>query len=583
MPSKSLMLPATARAALAMAIIAICVAIFMASTAFAQQFHTDVLVTYVSPTQIYLSGGKDAGIFTGDSVTIMRNGETIARGLIDKTSDTGAVAILIASKTPVREGDIIVPMSHSRDENKRALPQTARRHRESPPNWSNQQLQTQWQQSLVDDPPVKVVYNGTSRRQSPGETLSAAVATEVRQYSYFQSSQYLQTEQTVWFSVHGANLWQPGLAFAIDGSVRGRYDNHDDAYLNSRRAIPLIRTLALTYRMRQYPFVTTLGRFTPNAPVVHTIDGLSTELESRRFAISLFGGLQPDEEDLMVNVHRTVFGLASRLSPGKTGRYTVETVAMAQMYKSHFYRAAIGINNRYFRPSGFHFTQSAVLDLLSTQNTEHSKGDVTLSRAAVDAVWPIRKRVGLDLHARHIDNVVFSEDGSFLPKEWLTSVSHSGSTRLETGLSVKSKRNNLLRPYIFGLGDLTSGSYDGALGGVGFSVEDKTLFSSRTGILTVVDYGIGTGQRANIDVTLNTPLKNSRLYLLSGLFTTWNWVYESDVHTLRNLAFAMLRGQLKRNFDITANWQVGYDHALVRLTYPFGVWMQFQLGITARY
>jgi len=544
----------------------------------------DARVTYVARDSVYLSCGRECGVAVGDAFRLMRNGEMVARIRIIQVNDTSASAAVTVRKGRIQAGDLVVP---GETENARTsspgggVVSSATSHQN--PQWDEDGLQDVWTRALIESPPVRVAHRNTGTAPDRLATLSAGAGTALHQYAYIQSRNYLRTEQTLWFFARGGQASEPGISWAVDGTLRGRYDDGNDRYLEDQRFIPLIRRLSVSYHFRQHPITLTLGRFSPDAPIVHTIDGLETGLEARRFSLSLFGGILPDEQDMAPTVTRQAVGIATAITPLAAGNYTAEAAVLAKLHKGELYRAALGLNNWFYTASGVHFSQTAVVDFLSASKDAQSRADITLSRATVDAAWPLTARMQMDVRGRYDKSILFSRDYSDLPREWLTYVDRTGEARLETGLPMRTRRYREVRPFVFGRADLVSGGVDGGRGGAGVSIRDDSVFSSQTGLTTVIDYSGGTGQTLNIDLTTNTPLKNGALQLLGGLYTTWNWVYQSDVHTLRNLAFVMLQGQLRPNIDLFANLQTGYDHALVRLTYPFGVWMQVHVGITARY
>lgn len=547
---------------------------------------TDTIVTYVAVDRIYLSAGQNGDLRQGDEVILMRNNEPIATARITQLSNLSCAATIINKKRTVRIGDIgILPLVQKSPPKLPPPHQQSHRHRShrNHVDWDRIQLSTQWRQSLANTPLDRVPYRST--QVIPKHALSTlAGGSALHQYSYFQSSRYVQTEQNIWFSAHAENQWLKGLSWTVNGAALARYDNKDDLYLPNRHFIPLMRDISVSYQPLRHPFSITFGRFSPDAPIVHTIDGMETQLHAKQISFSFFAGLQPDEQNLAFNRKRQTFGAASRYRPGNTEHGYFEAAVVAQMFNGRFYRTALGINSRYDNPEGLTITESAVLDFLSAQNTSNSSGNITLSNAAVNADWPLASKTQMDTSIRYRGNVLYTQDYANLSAQWLPSLQQeTGMLSGEWGIPHTTRHQNTIRPYLFGRSNVRNSRFNSAIGGAGFSIHDDTLFGSKTGITTVTDYGTGTGQIANIDVTLNTPFRNHNLYLLSGLYTTWSWVYHSDVHTLRNIAFLMLQGHIHKNIDITANWNTGYDHALVRLTYPLGVWMQFQLGVTAYY
>ncbi|MBN2803276.1 MAG: hypothetical protein JXR91_09290 [Deltaproteobacteria bacterium] len=540
--------------------------------------YIEALVSYISWDRIYLSAGSFEGINVEDEFTIERNNKDIATVRILNVSGDSSSAVILDKKGMLNVDDAVrIPLKSIV-----STPLPVKEKRDSVPadSFNDSDLGVIWTRTLIDTPPKKVIYSGHDDNDAVNTFLTSNAATRYNLYSYFSGSSYFQSEHSFSFYTSADNFLVEGLTLTIDGNSVARYDDNYDYYLSGRKTYSLLRTLSLNYNFKSQPVSVTFGRFMPHAPVVHTIDGMAVTIEDKKFSISVFGGLQPDDLDLTFNPGRQTFGIASRVTPGNRNIYTIETAVMSQLYEKKFYRAALGLNNRLDFSGGFHLMETAVMDILSADDQNSSKGDFSLTRLGVDANWPVSGRVGMDFSAMYRDQVSFVEDYNTIPEAWIASLNGRSLSRVEIGAPVTTKKGNSVRPFIFGRGDFENGGFDTGVGGAGVTIRDDSFFKSNTSITSTFDYGIGIGQIANIDVSLQTPLRKDKLYILSGLLSTWNHVYNSDVNTLRHLAFMMLRGHLKR-FNLTANWQTGYDHALVRLTYPFGVWMQFQLGVEA--
>ncbi len=538
----------------------------------------EATVAYVSRDRIYLSAGTLDGLRPGDLLWVERRGRRVARIEITEASDHGAVAILRESRAPVYPKDA-VPFE---------APQTARpatapaRDTTAEPEerWDDGVLATRWRAALDATPPVLVRY--TPPEGDHGRlAISARGETEYRLYSQVRSRDYTRHEQRFTLLARAENLGIEGLELRLYGSVLARYDSGADRYLPGRRAVALIRDVAVTYRRPGGRFFGSIGRFTPTAPIVHTIDGVEAGVDTAPFTLTFFGGLKPVERDLAPTIHHQSFGGGIRLRP-VTGdwRYDAEGGVLAELRDGRFCRAALAIDNRVSRGDRFSLRETATLDFIQSDDTGTSHTDFAVSFLGLEGDWRLRDRVGLDLRARYNERPLFAEDVETAPSVWIAALRGDRIGRVEAGLPLVTRKGNRLRPFLFTRGDIKASGADKGYSGGGITYRDPSLFATRTGLTTTVDYGFGTGHLANIDLLLDTPFRRDRLRLLSGLFTTWSWADHSTVHTLRHFLYLILRGNITPALEASADFQATYDHALVRLTYPFGALLQFHVGLT---
>ncbi len=538
-------------------------------------------VAYVAQERIYLDAGARDGLQKGELLWIESRGIRVARIEIHDVSDHGAVAILRESKAPVRVGDIAPfnPAKQAQD----APKQSQGNDKKAPPGarWNDGELATYWTAALEATPPTLVRYRRPEGDRGSMLSISLGGETEYRLYSYIQSRDYTRHEQRFTFWTQVDNLGVEGLGLRLGGSVYARYDNGADLYLPNKRAYPLIRDVALTYLRPKGHFFGAVGRFTPSSPIVHTIDGVEAGVDTELFTLMFFGGLKPAERDLAPTLHHQTFGTAARLRPiAGRWRYEVEGAVLAEVRDGRFCRTAVGLDNRVSRGDKFSISEMATFDFIQADDNADPRADFAVSLLDLASEWRLNDKLRMDVRGRYDERALFAEDVETVESVWVASLRGDRHGQVEMGLPVLTGKGNQLRPFLFTRGDIIDTGIDKGYSGGGLMVRDPSIFKTRTGLTTTLDYGFGTGHLANFDLAFDTPFLRERLRLLSGLYTTWSWADRSEVHTLRHFLYLMLRGTVLPSLDVYANLQATYDHALVRLTYTLGSLMQLHVGAT---
>lgn len=529
-------------------------------------------VIYASFERTYVNAGVLDGVRVGDVLPVERGGVEVGRLEIMTVGDHTASGRFRTQGTP-KTGDRIVFS--------RPLPRAAAKV--SSPQGSSAVDETElaalWTASNRNAPPALVRYDSVDEGIAV-PSITGHAETDYHLSTYFGQSSLLRNEQHVSFWTRGENLGYEGLDVRIRGQIFARYDSNADHYMDGRHAVPLFREVAISYRPEDRPFFGAAGRFSPRMPQSSIVDGVEAGADLRSFSISAFGGLKPDNQDLVPTIHRQTFGALVSFRPdfGKTHFQTDEGV-MAEVENGRFSRTAVSIDNRFSAGAKVFASQIATFEFLGTDGQGRPVSDFAVSMLGLDIGYRMNEKSTVDFRGRYDEQTVFVEDAKTLSEQWLAALRGRRHGRAEVGLSTHSKKGNRWRPFVFGLGDFHDG-IETAYTGAGFQLEDPSFLSTHTRMFTAVDVGFGTGQLANINISFDTPILEERLSLRSGLYNTYQRNRDTSVNTLRHLLFLVLNGHIVGGLDLFADFSATYDHALVRLTYPFGGQMQLELGAT---
>ena len=526
-------------------------------------------VTYVARDRAYLRSGRLDGLREGESVSVERDGIEVGRVTVLNTGDHNA-SVQMSGGGTIRIGDRVVF----------AAPKprpTAVIVSKKPRDISQADLAALWVSANEAYPPRRVRYEGGDEDRAVA-SFSGRAETDYHLYTYFNRSSLTRHEQHFSFSARGENLGTEGLDVRLRGQVLARYDDRPDLYLDGRRGIPLIRELAVRYHPEKRAFFGAFGRFSPQMPQASVIDGIEAGFDTRSVTGSFFGGLKPEGRDLVPTVHRQTFGALVGFRPKfRSGTFETDEGVSAEMKDGRFTRTTVTIDNRFSAGAKMFASQIAAFDFLGADANGNTVSDFAVSLLGLDVAYRFSKRTGMDFRARYDEQTVFEEDAESLSAQWIDALRGRKHGRAELGVSTRSKKGNAWRPFVFGLGDFSNG-IDTAYTGVGFQWSDDALFSTRTRMITSFDFGFGTGQAANLNLSFDTPFLRNRLNLRSGLYNTYRRAQDTSVNTMSHLLFLVLSGQITRGLELFADLSAAYDHALVRLTYPFGGRMQFQVG-----
>jgi hypothetical protein len=527
-------------------------------------------VIYASFDRVYLNAGAVEGIRQGDRLSV-EGGLQDERIEIVEVGDHTAAGRILNSGADIRPGDRVFYRRAV------AAAEPPEPKRERPEHLTADEAVSLWTASNEANPPLVVKYEKDDDGIAAA-SVNGHAETDYHLYTYIQDPGFTRHEQRFSFWTEGRDLGVEGLDVRLRGQVFARYDNNEDAYLDGRHGIPLIREVAVSYRPNKRAFIGTIGRFSPRMPQASIIDGAEAGFELGTVSLSAFGGLKPTKKDLVPTIHQQTFGAAVEFRPDLGAlQFATEEGAAAEIRDGVFSRAVLTVDNRLSAGAKWYASQIASFDFLGSDDAGHSASDFAVSLLGLNGAYRLNNRLSLDLRARYDEQTTFAEDVSDLSAKWIDSLRGARHARAELGLVALSLKKHRWRPYVFGRGDFNNG-IDRASVGAGFQMDNPSIFSSSTRMLVVFDFGYGTQQISNLNFSFDTPLIRDRLSLRSGLFNTWTRQQYTSINTLRHLVYAALDGRIVNNLHLFADLSGAYDHALVRLTYPLGGWIQLQAG-----
>lgn len=527
-------------------------------------------VIYAGKDGIYLDAGRADGLSLGQKLSLARNGRKSGSVEITSLGDHIAAARDAGDRADIRAGDEFPCVAQ------KPAPAEKRSPSEVAP-LSDDELPSLWTEALAANPRQPVHYEDYGAGDRP--KAEGRVETYYFGGGYFGADLYTVQMQRLALWVDGDNIGLVGLGFAARGDLDMRYDSHGDHYLPGRRAVPLMRTLAIRYHSPRDRFHAAVGRVSPSASIAGIVDGGELGLRLKNLDVYAFGGLNPSMLDLAPRSNHQVFGMGLDAAPSwKKVDVGIDAAFLGETSNKEVDRLALAAGARLAVGSLFSASAAATVDFLMAHANAEGESGANLTDAALRAAVRPDPDYGIDLNVRYHDRVLFLSEMKDIDVEWITLIEPLSFGRADAGVELFISGQRSLRPFAFVYGDLAGGSVERGFTGGGLTYRNGRLFNSPVSFEATGDYGWGTGQKADLDLSLSAPLGLHYMYLNAGLYNAWHWQDGGDVSSLSHVAYLLVGDRVLENLRLFASLQGAYDHALVRLTHPQGGWLTGTAG-----
>jgi hypothetical protein len=290
----------------------------------ADKIQTAFRIKFAHENSVYLEGGANAGLLTGQKLTVQRNGEgeseekakVIAEIEIDSVASVSAVGRIISANDKVVPGDLAYLSSEDvarlkaqqTEEERKSYPQVITFTQPDPPEQETRESLPKPQSPAVNRIRGRIGLDYSSL-QTPGGGIGSS------QFGYLVRIEATRLGNTYW---------------NISGYHRGRFQSRTGGIPQETLTDLINRTyhLSLTYANPNSHWVAGFGRmYIPWASSLSTIDGFYLGRRRGRMTMGAFGGSTPDPTSWNYDRHRQLAGVFTNFEGGTFENFRYSSTA----------------------------------------------------------------------------------------------------------------------------------------------------------------------------------------------------------------------------------------------------------------
>jgi hypothetical protein len=318
---------------------------------------TPLQVRYISSELVYLNGGRDHGLQAGDSVRVVRAGQTIATLSIVAIADRSASCRILAKKEEIKIGDQIF--------------------------WARE-VKTG---ARIDSTVARVKAVEPAKPRPSGrriKKLTGSLAGQYYQWNDLTGGNYDFSQPTARANLQIKDLGLPFLDVQV--RTRMRYDRRQRAYANDvpqKEWRNRLYQCYITYDNPSAPINLKLGRIIDN-PLsgIGYVDGMMGHLNlSDHLRFGVLAGTQPEWQyaDFQLGVQKYGSFLSFRSSKENQGQWESSLAVAGEYHKTTVSREFVYMQNQFHGHQRLWIYQSAELDINRGWRKEKSNQVLGLS------------------------------------------------------------------------------------------------------------------------------------------------------------------------------------------------------------
>lgn len=344
-------------------------------------------VKYISAEHVYIDGGTAQGLAVGDKL-IARNADGVVADLeVIFVSENSASCKILKKEGEIQAGNLVSVYEKSRT--------PVEEKEEEPPVFVEQEPQTEPESTTAGSIP-------SSRSGGTTTKISGSVSAQIYHYDDLSERDLDFTQPTLRLNFRAKNLWGKDYHFAI--RTRARYNQRTRSYNNN---IPQeewrnrIYEFSFSYDNEDALFNFKTGRIISNhLSGVGYIDGLMVQQNvSHALRYGVFVGTQPEWQysDFQTSLQKYGGYVNFRHGDFRGFRYDGTVAAAGAYHSGTVSREFLYIRNTISNSSGWHFYQSAEIDINREWRKEKTGKDIALSNLFLSARYRFSRSVNVGL------------------------------------------------------------------------------------------------------------------------------------------------------------------------------------------